>query len=297
LTDINDLINFHLIRNKIYKSMKSKIIILILAAFFNGCNNIPKEINNSLNMKFIFIEPGTFIMGSDEGESNEKPAHEITISNGFYLQTTEVTVGQFKFFIQETNYITTAEKEDGTYVFTEEGYQKKEDANWRNPYFEQTDNHPIICISRKDMDAFIEWLSKKENKQYRLPTEAEWEYACRSGSSSSYFWGDSIDGKYCWYKENSNSTTHPVGKTLPNNYGLYDMLGNVMEACSDIYDEEYYKETPTIDPKGVTKGDEVVFKGGGWYFPSEYCRSSVRFGGERTVRSPIMGFRLIYPID
>jgi formylglycine-generating enzyme required for sulfatase activity len=276
--------------------MRPKFAILIITAFLFSYNNVQKEITNSLNMKFIYIEPGSFIMGSNEGESNEQPAHEIAITKGFYLQNTEVTVGQFKKFIQETNYITTAEKEDGTYVFTEEGYQKKEDANWRNPYFEQTDNHPIVCISRNDIDAFIDWLSKKEGKQYRLPTEAEWEYACRAGSSTRYYWGDSINNDYCWHKENSSNSTHPVGKTLPNSFGLYDMLGNVMEACADIYDESYYKNSQTADPKGADKGDEIVFKGGGWYFTPEYCRISVRFGGERIVRSPIMGFRLVYSV-
>ena len=277
--------------------MKFKIAVLIILSLVFGCDRIKKEIKNSLDMKFVYIEPGTFIMGSDNGEGKEKPLHKVSISKGFYLQTTETTVGQFKKFIQKTQYITTAEKEDGTYVFTDDGYQKKMDANWKNPYFEQTDNHPVVCVSRDDIDAFIEWLSKKEKKNYRLPTEAEWEYACRAGSNTKFFWGDTINNKYCWYLENSNYTSHSVGETLPNDNGLYDMLGNVLEACMDIYDEYYYRISPDRDPQGPEKGNEVVFRGGGWYFPAEYCRSAARLSGERTVRSPIMGFRLVLTID
>ncbi len=272
--------------------MKSTLNLFVFFLLLSNCNP-SKKLTNSLEMTFVFIEPGTFLMGDDNGMDNEKPAHEVTINNGFYIQTKEVTVGQFREFIKDTDYKTTAEKEDGTYVFTDKGYEKKEDANWRNPYFSQDDNHPVVCISRNDIDNFIIWLSGKEGNQYRLPTEAEWEYACRAGSSINYFWGDSISNDYCWYKENAEAVTHPVGKTKPNSNGLYDMLGNVMEACSDIFDKDYYKRSPAIDPEGPDYGNEVVFRGGAWYFGPEHCRCSVRFGGERIIRSPLMGFRLV----
>lgn len=270
-----------------------KLTFLLFTFVLFSCNNIPKMKTNTIEMSFVYIAPGTFNMGSDRGNDNEKPIHEVTISQGFYLQTTEVTVKQFKQFIDETGYQTTAEKEDGTYVFTGNGHEKKEDANWKNPYFEQTDDHPVVCVSRYDIDEFIQWLSKKEQKQYRLPTEAEWEYACRAGSETSYFWGDSINSDYCWYKANANGMTHPVKMKKPNANGLYDILGNVMEVCNDIFDENYYSKSPKLDPQGPDKGDEVVYRGGSWFFDAEYCECFTRLSAERNVRSPLSGFRLV----
>ena len=148
-------------------NIKTILVFALTVIVLFACSPT-QNFTNSLGMSFVYIEPGTFMMGDDSGMDNEKPAHRVTISNGFYMQTTEVTVCQFRKFIEETSYKTTAEQEDGTYVFADGGYQKKKDANWRNPYFKQTENHPVVCVSRNDIDNFILWLTKKEGKEYRI---------------------------------------------------------------------------------------------------------------------------------
>ena len=118
--------------------------------------------------------------------------------------------------------------------------------------FEQTDEHPVVNVSWNDALAFCRWLSKKEGKICRLPTEAEWEYACRAGSTTRYCFGDDASdlGEYAWYGANSDRKTHPVGTKKPNAWGLYDMHGNAWEWCADGYDAEYYEKSPTDDPTG-----------------------------------------------
>src|SRR5262249_37756723 len=144
--------------------------------------------------------------------------------------------------------------------------QRDPKINWRNPGFEQTDDHPVVVVTRGDAQAFCDWLSKKEGRYYTLPTEAQWEYACRAGSRSRFSFGDN-EGQlpeHAWIVSNSDHKTHPVGKKKPNAWGLFDMHGNAAEWCLDWYDRDYYARSPRNDPPGPLEGKNVVCRGSGW---------------------------------
>ena len=265
----------------------------------------PKAFTNSLGMKFVKIPSGSFMMGSGISASevvsqyggNEKyyrrehPQHRVTISKPFYMQTMEVTVGQWRSFARDTGYKTEAETGGGAYVWTGK-WEKKEGTYWDNPGFEQTDNNPVTCVSWKDAQAFIKWLNRKEGKDYRLPTEAEWEYAARAGSRTRFCYGNNKDGlaEYAWYRDNSGKRTHSVGEKKPNSWGLYDMHGNVYEWCQDWYGE--YSPGSVTDPTGPSSGSRRVLRGGGWSNSARHCRSALRSWFAPGISSSGLGFRL-----
>ncbi|MCP4251418.1 MAG: formylglycine-generating enzyme family protein [bacterium] len=244
-------------------------------------------------MTFVYIAPGTFTMGSHRGADQEKPVHQVAVGRGFYMQTTEVTVGQFRKFADKTGYRTTAERDKGTHVNIGGSWEKKDDACWRKPYFSQGDDHPVVCVSWDDAVEFAGWLSKSTGDHYRLPTEAEWEFACRAGSTERFSWGGRLDDSYCWYKDNSNGRPHDVGRKRPSAWGLHDMIGNAAEWCSDWYGEEYYSESPASDPAGPSSGIGRVGRGGSWLSDAGNLRASLRFGGKPEFSSPMLGFRLV----
>jgi formylglycine-generating enzyme required for sulfatase activity/DNA-binding winged helix-turn-helix (wHTH) protein len=229
-----------------------------------------RVIRNPLGMEFVRIPAGSFIMGNDSWQREMRPAHDVIITKPFMLQTTEVTVGQFKAFVEATGYRTDAEFSDGSKVFkgpqsTAVGlspWEKRQDANWRNPYYFQDDDCPVVAVDWNDIQAFIAWLNQAETgKGYRLPTEAEWEYASRGGAKDAWL-GDPDD--QAWHAGNSGSHAHAVGRRLPNPYGLHDMLGNVWEWCQDWYAVPFAGPFPRVDPGGPGEGDKKVIKGASW---------------------------------
>jgi len=198
-----------------------------------------KTLTNSIGMQLVLIPEGTFMMGSPggEGEGDERPRHKVTISRPFYLQTTEVTQGQWRAVMGS------------------------------NPSRFKGDDRPVENINWEGIQEFIRRLNAKEGTdKYRLPTEAEWEYACRAGSEGKWAFGDDAKqlGEYAWYKGNSGKETHPVGKKRANAWGLYDMHGNVYELCQDRYNQVYYSGSPELDPQGPSSGEERVLRGGSW---------------------------------
>lgn len=251
------------------------------------------------------ITPTTkrFIMGSKDGRDEEKPAHEVIINYDFEMAQTPITVGEFRVFVEETNYKTEAEKGDGAYVYDGEDWVEKKDASWKNPYFEQTDENPVVCVSWNDAQAYIKWLNEKTNEIYRLPTEAEWEFACRAGTQTKWHFGDDekeLD-KYAWYRKNSydlgkehkNFGTNPVGKKLPNQWGLYDMHGNVLEWCLDDFVDNY-NNTPrdgSFNEKGEKKYKSL--RGGSWVGSASDTRSADRVWFNPASRDVDVGFRLL----
>jgi formylglycine-generating enzyme required for sulfatase activity/serine/threonine protein kinase len=283
-------------------------------------NEVPKvdglqSMKNSIGMTLKRIPAGMFLMGSPEweGDTDEHPQHEVRITRPFYLGVTEVTRGQFRLFLDETGYKTEAEKDgNGGYGWNEEG--KKFEWNprftWQNPGFEQTDEHPVVNVSWNDAQEFTTWLSQKEGKTYRLPTEAEWEYACRAGTKTAHFSGDDAETLAAFgniadgtakakYPElptiaarDGYIYTAPVGRFRTNAFGLYDTHGNVWEWCQDVYDEEYYKRSPVDDPPGPLGSSLRVHRGGSWCDRPRYCRSADRGGNGPAHRASGVGFRL-----
>ena len=251
---------------------------------------LPPETTNSIGMKLKLIPAGEFLMGSakspqelvsmfglDEEDvkhfADEQPQHRVRITKPFYLGVTEVTQGQW------------------------------DAAMGTRPWRGRTDGkegseYAATSVTWEDAQAFCEALSRKESATYRLPTEAEWEYACRAGTTSVYYFGDDASRleQYAWYLENAERVdekyAHRVGQKKPNAFGLYDMHGNVWEWCADWYDSGYYANSKQSDPSGPSDGSYRVFRGGGWFDVAGYCRSAYRFRGEPAGRSILLGFRV-----
>ncbi len=276
-----------------------------------------EEIKNSLGMRFAWIPSGKYLMGSPEsepGREKQEGQHEVVLSRGFFLGVHEVTVGQFKRFAREEKYQTDAERDGkGAWGLDESGkFVMDKKHTWKNPGFAQTDDHPVVNVSWNDATAFCRWLSKKEKKAYRLPTEAEWEYACRAGTKTAYHFGDDPEGlakagnvadatareKFEAWKlgikaKDGHAFTAPVGKFGANAWGLHDMHGNAWEWCSDWYDSKTYTKEARTDPTGPDSGKARVQRGGGWSSAAHRCRSAARVGRDPvSYRGCYLGFRV-----
>ena len=265
---------------------------------------------------------------SDElADEDEVPRHRVKITRPFMIGIHEVTVGQFRAFVDATGYVTAAEKgkssgfisETRTFQYDRQGF------NWTNLGWQQTDRHPVLNVNWFDAVAFCEWLGKQEGRRYRLPTEAEWEYACRAGTKAQFITGESIDSLqaianlqdqslYALGPKFSNSETSsflkkpvpwndtypfsaPVGSFQPNAFGLYDMLGNAAEWCRDWHGKDYYQKSPDVDPLGPSTTDEGrIVRGGAFLHQPPYCRVTWRIGGTPTYHNYIIGFRVVAEI-
>ena len=272
----------------------------------NRCS--PSTITNSLGMTFACIPDGTFTMGTPPDEPgqnfNENPQHQVTLSERFYLQTEEVSLDRFRAFVQATEYKTEAESNGGCWCLEGNVWQKKSAVNWENTGFGQDDSHPVVCVSWNDAKAFAQWLSQKEGRIYRLPTEAEWEYACRASSTTALSNGkinelecgfDANLNAIAWYCYNSATGTQPIGKKTANAWGLYDMHGNVSEWVQDRFGT--YSAEPTIDSAGAEEGSYHVVRGGSWKRQARYCRSGHREYLAAGDPSFDLGFRLVLEAD
>ena len=269
-------------------------------------------------MEFVFVKGGCYEMGcgpwTSDCDDGENPPHEVCVSD-FHMGRTEVTVEDFKRFINDTGYRTEAEKGDGCLIIIRKEFKKEQDKNWRNPGFSQNDNHPVVCVSHNDSVEYIKWLNSKTGRRYRLPTEAEWEYAARSGGKKvQYSWGDgppsgniadeSFKRKYAdvfwpiWSGyDDGYANTAPVGTYRPNELGLHDMTGNVWEWCQDWYDQNYYKNSPRNNPGGPGAGQSRVLRGGSWNNASRHERASYRTWSVPSAPANLFGFRLILSSD
>jgi formylglycine-generating enzyme required for sulfatase activity len=269
-----------------------------------------------VKLELVLIPAGSFIMGDHKGLDDERPVHQVTITEPFYLGRCEVTIEQFRQFVEAANYSTDAERGNaftGAFGWNPEKmeFEMNEDYSWRNAGFDQSDTHPVVNVSWTDAMEFCRWLSRKEGRDYRLPTEAEWEYACRAGTATSYSHGDYSEGlaqvanvadavfeaQYPELKglvkaSDNYAYTSPAGSFLPNSFGLYDMHGNVWEWCADWYDPEYYAKSPVDNPAGPATGEERVYRGGGWFNCTRGCRSASRSAGLPENRNLTLGFRV-----
>ncbi|MBK6930481.1 MAG: formylglycine-generating enzyme family protein [Saprospirales bacterium] len=251
------------------------------------------------NMKLI--PGGMFQMGSADGEGDEQPVHTVSV-NSFYLGIREVTVAEFKAFIDASGYRTDADKEGKSYVYTTE-WKEQAGVNWKydtrgnlRPSSEY--NHPVLHVSWNDAVAYCKWLSDKTGSTYRLPTEAEWEYAAGGGAGNRTKWAGASDeshlGRYANTSGNQDgyALTAPVGSLQPNALGLYDMSGNVFEWCADWYGSDYYKNSPSSNPAGPSSGSSRVIRGGSWNGDPQYCRAADRDDVAPGARLGDAGFRL-----
>ena len=218
----------------------------------------------------IMVQGGSFQMGSNQ-ETDEQPVHSVSV-NSFSIGKYEVTVGQYKVFCTAT------------------GRAMPEEPNWG-----WQDKHPMVNVTYNDAVSYCNWLGEKFGGDWRLPTEAEWEYAARGGNKSNrytYAGGDELE-KVAWFEDNAGGQTQAVGRKKANELGIYDMSGNVWEWCKDWYGEDYYKTSPATNPKGPTSGELRVLRGGGWDGGAAYCRVAYRCGGTPSHRNHFSGFRVV----
>lgn len=276
----------------------------------------------------VKIRAGEFLMGSpgvdpaDRYSVGEVPVHRVRISRDFYLGKHEITVGQFRQFVNATGFKTEVERNGlgANSLNLETGsIQQLASTVWHSPGFSQSENHPVVCVSWYDAVAFCEWLSVETKRTLRLPTEAEWEYACRSGRQAKFFTGDDpyslegftnmgdttllaefslAGGTAPW----SDGSAFPcqVGMFKPNAFGLYDMHGNVGEWCQDWYSNDYYQNSPDTDPTGPASPSKATpwhsVRGGSWFNSAHSCRASGRHDAIETAPSTTNGFRIVMEI-
>ncbi|WP_282829163.1 formylglycine-generating enzyme family protein [Pelomonas sp. V22] len=294
-------------------------------------------------MGFVKIPAGEFLMGSEESPESlaraypqlprerfellqdEGPVHRVRITKAFWMGRHEVTVGQFRRFVEASGYVPESEA-DGTGGYgwradydpsttrrgdAFEGRDKR--YSWRNPGFPQGEDHPVVNITWNDAAALAAWLTKTEGRRYRLPTEAEWEYAARAGTRSRYHSGDDpatllqaanlfdADSARYWPRwqamalkgSDGYAFTAPVGRFAPNAWGLFDMHGNAWEWVSDWHADDYYKHSPVDDPQGPADGGVKVRRGGSWHTWAFYARSSYRNWNAPDTRYTLVGMRLV----
>ena len=224
------------------------------------------------------IEAGTFVMGSDQ--TNE--SHRVTLTKPFYMGIFEVTQSQWRLVMDSWpgSNLSSSYGRGGAYPAYFVSYNDirgaSSEAQWPTS-------------SSVDALSFLGRLRAKTGLDFDLPTEAQWEYACRAGMATTYYWGDAMDGAYAWYTENSDRKTHPVGTKKPNAWGLYDMSGNVWEWCCDWDGTLAYG----VDPVGSASGLNRVIRGGGWNYDSDRCASSSRGNVNPSIRLNFNGFRLV----
>ena len=290
------------------------------------------------SLRFVLVPSGRFIMGSrfvetlSENERqwfiDETPPREVTLSYDFWLASTETTVAAFRRFVEETSYVTTAERVGeslGTYVLSNDadGHQTGQwgmgkGLSWHNTGWSDGEDHPVTHVSWEDATAFVEWLRDKTGRSFRLPTEAEWEYAAGGPNHTIYSWGNNppISGregniadarfaqayplwKYPVLASVNDGFIHtaPVGSFDKNGFGLFDMTGNVWEWCADRYSMDAYHTGDTINPQGPESGSERIHRGGGFDWELPYLRVAKRRHGKEQMTAGNIGFRIALSAD
>ncbi len=286
---------------------------------------------NTIGMKLVLIPAGEFSMGSNveilipqlaefakKGEKQllspdylkmvmtEAPAHHVRLTRPYYIGMHEVTMGQFKQFVDAANYQTEVEKLGKGSSRAETGRDTVRDPRftWKNPGVARSDLHPVCNVNWADAQAFCGWLSKREGKRYRLPTEAEWEYACRAGSTTAWSFGDDVrnarDRMWCYFPKNvvAGAGAHAVGGKKNNEFGLHDMHGNVEEMCADFWGPAYYKNSPLENPAGPDADftGKKMARGGSFLEIPFACGSSYRNALNPALGYVQVGFRVVCEI-
>ena len=252
----------------------------------------PVEVTNTLEMPLRLVPPGTFSMN---------PHYRVRLTRPYRVGAYEVTVGQFRAFVAQTGYKSSVEAPGaGGIIMDRKGnhLEANPDLNWRHPDVARGDDYPVAQVSWIDASKFCEWLGKKEGKLYRLPTDAEWDWACRAGSTSAYSFGDDSTklGEYAWFEDNSDWHSHPVGQKRPNAWGLYDLHGNVCEYCLDDSVElsDLRAAALTTDPSRMSGTPQRQIRGMGFTDAADELRiSECRASFDRAKSMFHFGFRVV----
>lgn len=239
--------------------------------------------------QMVRVPAGTFAMGSNRHRANEAPLHNVQLQS-FEIAKYEVSNQEFNVFVTATGYKTIAETDNST-------------VTWRSYFTEGREHYPVVMVSWYDAIMFCRWLSEATGETFRLPTEAEWEYAARGGlEGKNYPWGESIDDEQANFDSEGESTlftgvalefVKAPGSYSANGFGLFDVAGNVAEWCQDWYSENFYASSPAANPLGPEKGDFKVIRGGGWISDANACRVSYRNFNSITFKMPYLGFRVV----
>ncbi|MBL8816379.1 MAG: formylglycine-generating enzyme family protein [Planctomyces sp.] len=262
------------------------------------------ELGNGQSISVIRITAGRFQCGSPESEPERKSdelQHQVELTRDFYMGTFPVTVGQFRQFVSETRYKTEAEVGTSGGFGVENGQLvQKPEYNWKTPGYVVTDQHPVTIVTVKDALNFLMWLRTKSGRECSLPTESQWEYACRAGTTTAYYHGDDepgLDG-IGWHQGNSGNTVHPVGEKSPNAWGFFDLSGNVYEWCSDIYNDYPADLAEDPNPQQAKSGEPArnVLRGGSWMRLPDRCRSAARYRATPGTRNAENGFRVVMSV-
>ena len=292
----------------------STVSALFLAVFMFFSGALPAKAAAALfdPANFVLVRGGEFTMGSPEpefGRSTDETQHQVKVSD-FYMDKYAVTVAEFRRFVEATGYRTDAEKNGCSVIIFRGKIIPGDGKKWRHgvsesrrPLSEQ--NHPVLHVSWNDAVAYCEWLSKQTGKKFRLPMEAEWEYACRAGTTTPFNTGENLTTDQANYDGDNNNpkgayrqNTLAVNRFEPNAWGLYNMHGNVWEWCSDWYSGTYYNDCKAKgvveNPSGPVTGLSRVTRGGSWIDRAEDCRSANRFDFPPVTRGFFMGFRLVF---
>lgn len=267
--------------------------------------------------EMIFVKGGAFFLGDTAGDADERPVHSILLSD-FYISKTETTLAQFKSFTDATGYRTDAELGEGSYLWDSLGWHKADSVCWRHDERGRVrlpgqDNYPVLHVSWNDAAQYCNWLSRQAGLQqvydfqkdtlyvdlsvngYRLPTEAEWEYAAGGGKTvkNERYAGAETPGVIAWYSGNASRHSHPVAQKRPNAPGIYDLSGNVWEWCHDWYGKDYYaKSRNAQDPSGPLSGETRVLRGGSWNNSGKHLRIANRSSRYPDFRDSSVGFRV-----
>ncbi len=276
------------------------LLFISLGAF--GQMSTPAELKLDLgggvSMDLVLVQPGRFSQGSpvtEEGREEDESGRQVAISQAFYVGKHPVTRGQFAAFAESTRYRTEAEKGQSGGFGVENGkLVQRPGFNWRNPGFPQTDEHPVVIVTAQDARSFCQWLSTRSGRACALPTEAQWEYACRAGSTGPRYLGLAVND-VAWHRGNSGGQTQPVGQKKPNAWGLHDFYGPVWQWCSDWYAP--YPGGAATDPNqtnpSLSDKPRQVLRGGSFLSDVSHSRSAERYRNDPASRNADNGFRIV----